>query len=73
MLAKILVILTIASLLILNLFSFKESKAQSRSRYIDKGDAYLNKIETGKFFSGDLIIAYALSALACYTAAIAEK
>jgi len=73
MLAKISIILTIASLLILNLFSLKESKAQSRNRYMDKGDAYFKAKGNCKFCTGELLTSYAVSALACYTAAIAEK
>ena len=72
MLAKISIILTIASLLILNLFSLKESKAQSRSKYMDKGDVYLSKVNS-LLNGSEMMTAYALSALACYTAALAEK
>ena len=71
MLAKISIILTIASLLILNLFSLKESNSQSRSKYMDMGAAYLKQANNCK--SEEWKTSLAVSALACYTAAIAEK
>lgn len=71
--SKILLVLIIISLLLLNLFGIRESKAQSRSKYMDDGDSYLKQFVRYKIYGGDYMSAYAIAALASYTAAIAEK
>lgn len=71
---KFLVVLTMISLLLLNLLGMRsEAKAQNRSKYIDLGDSYLRKVDAERFASGQERNAYATAALASYVAAIAEK
>uniref|UniRef100_A0A6M3KYP7 Uncharacterized protein n=1 Tax=viral metagenome TaxID=1070528 RepID=A0A6M3KYP7_9ZZZZ len=55
--------------ILLAFFSTTNVKASTRSSYMDMGDKYLNE----KPISYQGVQAYALKALACYTAALAEK
>lgn len=72
--SKILIILTVISLLILNLIGMNSiAKAQVRSHYMDWGDEYMKEADTCKDVFTEYKIMKAALALASYIAAIAEK
>lgn len=70
---KIIFIIIFIAIFIVGLLGFKDSKAQSRSKYMDLGDKYIQEVNNCKFCAGALINSYATAAVACYIAAIAEK
>ena len=73
---KIIVLLNIFILLCLVLLPIFNTKlkAQTRSRYMDKGDEYLEKADkTHAYGDTEVKISYAIQALAAYTAALSEK
>lgn len=56
---------------LLGLFSINNAKASTRSHYMDLGDKYLEKSNNQWSFEAEQ--SKAIKALACYTAALAEK